>query len=371
MDKIKILMVLGNTRRGGTQAFIMNILRNIDRNRYQIDFALNLDFEGGWGPEMRSLGSELFILPVFKVFNWISYKRAWNDFLDERHYDIVHGHTTNSAGIYLNVAKQKGCRTIAHIHSTGFRGNFVERITKRFFSKLTKKYADYWFACSEKAAQLLYGEAYKSFPHYFEMPNAIDVKRFEYNENIRKRIRKELEVDDNTFLCGHVGTFSVPKNHSFVLDVFAEIVKKKPISKLLLIGEGVLLEPTKEKAEKLGILDKIVFRKNLKNVNEHMMAMDLFIFPSLFEGFGMVSLEAQATGLNVIQSDVIPKDTLLTECVLPMSLEQPASLWADKALTMSPKNRVEMNNKIVNTKYNLSRTVELITRLYSEMTRKE
>ena len=371
MEKIKILMVLGNTRRGGTQAFIMNVLRNIDRNRFQIDFALNLDFEGGWGPEMRSLGSELFILPVFKVFNWASYKRTWSNFLDEHHYDIVHGHTTNSAGIYLNVAKQKGCRTIAHIHSTGFRGNFVERITKRFFSKLTKKYADYWFACSEKAAQLLYGEAYKSFPHYYEMPNAIDVKRFEYNEDIRMRIRKELDVDDNTFLCGHAGTFSVPKNHSFVLDVFAEIIKKKPISKLLLIGEGVLLEPTKEKAEKLGILDKIVFRKNLANVNEHMMAMDLFIFPSLFEGFGMVSLEAQATGLNVIQSDVIPKDTLLTECVLPMSLEQPASLWADKALTMSPKNRVEMNNRIVNTKYNLSRTVELITRLYSEMTRKE
>lgn len=370
MEKIKILMVLGNTRRGGTQAFIMNVLRNIDRERFQIDFALNLDFVGGWGPDMRALGSNIYILPVFKVYNWISFKRTWNKFLDEHHYDIVHGHTTNSAGIYLNVARQKGCKTIAHIHSTGFRGNVVERLTKRFFSKLTKQYADYWFACSGKAAYLLYGADYKTYPHYYEMPNAIDVRRFEFNEITRKKIRQELGITANTFLCGHAGTFSVPKNHTFILDVFAEIVKLTPSAKLLLIGEGVLLESMKEKAEHLGVFDRIIFRKNLANVNEHMMAMDLFIFPSLFEGFGMVSLEAQATGLNIIQSDVIPKDTLLTDCVLPMSLEQSASLWAEKALAMPKRNRVEVNKKIVDTKYNLSRTIELITKLYLEMVNK-
>lgn len=348
----------------------MNVLRNIDRERFQIDFALNLDFEGGWGPDMRSLGSNIYILPVFKVYNWISFKQTWNRFLDEHHYDIVHGHTTNSAGIYLNVARQKGCKTIAHIHSTGFRGNVVERLTKRFFSKLTKQYADYWFACSGKAAHLLYGEDYKTYPHYYEMPNAIDVKRFEYNEIARKKIRQELDITNDTFLCGHAGTFSVPKNHTFILDVFAEIVKKEPNAKLLLVGEGVLLEPIKEKAEHLGVFDRIIFRKNLANVNEHMMAMDLFIFPSLFEGFGMVSLEAQATGLNIIQSDVIPKDTLLTDCVLPMSLEQSASLWAEKALAMPKRNRVEVNKIIVDTKYNLSRTIELITKLYLEMVNK-
>jgi len=371
MNKIKVLMVLGNTRRGGTQAFIMNVLRNIDRERFQIDFAINHNFEGGWGPDIRALGCEIFVMPVFKVYNWFSFRKAWNGFLSGHHYDIVHGHSTNSAGIYLKVAKQHGCKTIAHIHSTGYRGNAIERITKHAFSKMTKNQADYWFACSEKAAHRLYGDDYKNYPRYYEMPNAIDVKRFEYNETLRKEIRKRLGVGDEVFLCGHAGTFSVPKNHTFLLDVFYEICKQKDDARLLLIGEGVLKASIKEKAKKLGILDRIIFRQNLPNVNEHMMAMDLFIFPSLFEGFGMVSLEAQATGLNIIQSDSVPKDTHLTECVVSMSLNSSPIEWAEKALAMPQRDRKVMNKEICDTKYNLKHTLKLITMLYEEMAEKD
>lgn len=360
-------MVLGNTRRGGTQAFIMNVLRNIDRKKFQIDFAVNLDFEGGWGPEMRSLGSNIYIMPVFKVYNWLSFAKAWKKFFGEHHYDIIHGHTTNSAGIYLNIAKQYGCKTIAHVHSTGFRGNAVERIMKRLFSRLAKKNADYWFACSPKAAQMLYGDDYKTYQHYYEMPNAIDVKRYKFDSAVRERIRKELGLTDGNFLCGHVGTFSTPKNHAHTLRVFSEILKKKPDAKLLLIGEGYLREEIHSQAKELGLFDKIIFKCNLGNVNEHLMAMDLFIFPSLFEGFGMVSLEAQATGLNVIQSDVVPKETLLTECVKPLSLRLSPAEWAAEGLKMTSKDRASINEVVADTKYNLKHTVDLITRLYTEM----
>lgn len=364
-------MVLGNTRRGGTQAFIMNVLHNIDRERFQIDFAINNDYEGGWGPDMRTLGSEIFIMPVFRVYNWFSFRKAWDGFLSEHHYAIVHGHSTNSAGIYLKVARQHGCKTIAHIHSTGYRGNAIERVTKHFFSKMTKKQADYWFACSEKAAYRLYGDDYKSYPRYYEMPNAIDVKRFEYNEVIRKEIRKSLGVGDEEFLCGHAGTFSVPKNHTFLLDVFAEICKRNDKARLLLIGEGVLKQEVKKKARMLGVYGRIIFRQNLPNVNEYMMAMDLFIFPSLFEGFGMVSLEAQATGLKIIQSDTVPKDTHLTECVVSMSLNRHPAEWAEKALAMPQRDRKVMNKEIYETKYNLKHTLSHITKLYEEMAEKD
>ena len=363
-------MVLGNTRRGGTQAFIMNVLRNIDRDKYQIDFAINNDFEGGWGPDMRALGSEMFIMPVFKVYNWVTFQKWWNSHLTIHQYDIVHGHSTNSAGIYLKVAKKYGCKTIAHIHSTGFRGNAIERFTKRYFSKLTKRYADYWFACSGKAANLLYGEDYKTYPHYYEIPNAIDVMHFEYSEDVRNRIRLELGIGENEFLCGHAGTFSAPKNHTFLLDVFAEICKRKENARLLLIGEGVLKDGIVEKAKTLGIYDRIIFRQNLSNVNEHLMAMDLFIFPSLFEGFGMVSLEAQATGLNIVQSDTVPKDTHLTECVMALPLSETPSIWAEKALALPLRDRKAMNSIISETKYNLKHTISLITRLYDEMGKK-
>lgn len=360
-------MVLGNTRRGGTQAFIMNVLRNIDREKFQIDFAVNLDFDGGWGPEMRSLGSNIYIMPVFKVYNWLSFAQAWKAFFKEHHYDIIHGHTTNSAGIYLNIAKQYGCKTIAHIHSTGFRGNAIERIMKRLFSRLAKKNADYWFACSPKAAQMLYGEEYKTYPHYYEMPNAIDVRRYRFDAAIRECIRKELGLADGNFLCGHVGTFSTPKNHAHTLRVFSEILKKKPDARLLLIGEGYLKDEIHAQAKELGVFDKIIFKCNLGNVNEHLMAMDLFIFPSLFEGFGMVSLEAQATGLNIIQSDVVPKETLLTECVKPLSLNLSPVDWAAEGLKMTAKDRASINDVVADTKYNLKHTVDLITRLFTEM----
>lgn len=370
MAKIRILMVLGNTRRGGTQAFIMNLLRNIDRDRFQIDFAVNLDFDGGWGPEMRALGSEIFIMPVFKIYNWFSFARAWSVFFDNHKYDIVHGHTTNSAGIYLKIARKKGCKTIAHVHSSGFRGNYVERLSKRFFCKLTKKQADYWFACSEKAAQLVYGAHFTEYPYYYEMPNAIDVSRYLFSKEVREKIRKELCLTNDCFLCGHVGTFSTPKNHAHLLKVFAEIVKVKPNSKLILIGEGYLKEEIETRARDLNVFESIIWKKNLGNVNEYLMAMDLFIFPSLFEGFGMVSLEAQATGLNVIQSDVIPCDTLLTDHVVTMSLSETPQKWAERALSMKQHKREDSNEIISKSKYNLKYTIEKVSTLYENLDNK-
>lgn len=364
-------MVLGNTRRGGTQAFIMNVLRNIDRNRYQIDFAVNLDFEGGWGPEMHSLGSNIYIMPVFKVYNCLSFVKSWNKFFTEHSYDIVHGHTTNSAGIYLNVAKKHGCKTIAHVHSTGFRGNSIEKISKRYFCRLAKKYADYWFACSDEAACVVYGKEYKQYRNYYEIPNAIDVERYQFKEDIRSKIRGELGIIDYNLLCGHVGTFSTPKNHVQILNIFSEILKRKLSAKLILIGEGYLKEQIELQAKKIAVFDSIIWKKNIGNVNEYLMAMDLFIFPSLFEGFGMASLEAQATGLNVIQSDKLPSETILTECANSISLLDSAEHWAEIGLSLPQRNRKAMNAIIASTKYNLSHTIDLISSIYSKMISKE
>ena len=235
------------------------------------------------------------------------------------------------------------------------------------FCKLTKKYADYWFACSDEAAKLLYGDEYNLYPRYFEIPNAIDAKRFEFSDDTRKRIRRELGIGNNEFMCGHIGTFSIPKNHTFLLVVFSEIVKRNNNARLLLIGEGVLKSTIETKARTLGVYDRILIRQNLSNVNEFLMGMDLLIFPSLFEGFGMASLEAQATGLNVVQSDNVPRETHLTECVVSMSLSENPSVWAEKALAMPKCDRVSVNQKIIDSKYNLNNTISLISRLYNEM----
>ncbi len=360
-------MVLGNTGMGGAQAFVLNLLRNIDITRYQVDLAVDTIKDDGIANDVRALGGSIYILPYFKVYNYRKYVKVWRSFMEGHHYNIVHGHSTNSASIYLRIAKENGCATIAHSHSAGYRGNVVQRIAKRFFARRVGEYSDYWFACSEKAAQRLFGYNYKSFKNYYEIPNAINVENYLYRDDKAKKIRRSLGIKENDFLCGHVGTFSVPKNHSFLLDIFKEVLKIKPNAKLICCGAGALMPQIKEKATRMGILEKIIFPGVVKNCNEYMMAMDVFVFPSLFEGLPVSIVEAEATGLPVVMSDVITSEVDLTDCIHRQSLKDNAAVWAKVICDIKPHGRTVYNKTIKESKFNMRESIKLITDLYNEM----
>lgn len=361
-------MVLGNLRMGGAQAFILNLLQNMDMHRYQVDFAVNFEGEGGGiGDQIRSMGCNIYFLPYFKVYNYIKFVKVWKKFLDEHRYDIVHGHSSNSASIYLKVAKEKGCATIAHSHSDGYRGGFLQRMMKRHYAKGVGAVADYWFACSDSAAMRLFGNGYKDYPNYYEIPNAINAEKYVYSEEKAKRIRNEIGVADDEWLCGHVGTFSVPKNHSFLIEIFAEVLKINPKAKLVCCGAGALMPEVKEKARGLGILDRIIFPGVVMNANEYMMAMDTLVFPSLFEGFGIAILEAEACGLPVVMSDVIPKVVDMTDLTHRCSLNDPAEKWAKIICNVRKGYRQGYNPIIAESKYNMRISAKLITSKYEEM----
>lgn len=371
MEKIKILMVVGNTRMGGAQAFILNVLHNIDRERFQIDLAINFYAEhDGIEDECRALGCHIYILPYFKVYNYLSYVSAWDKFLSEHKYDIVYAHSTNSASVYLKIAKKHGCKTIAHSHSAGYRGGKFEQLTKKFFVKKIGNVSDYWFACSDKAAKRLFGADYRQYKHYYDIPNAIEPQKYLFNKETRTRIRKNIGVTDDNFLCGHVGTFSVVKNHKYLVDIFKEILSKNPNAKLVCCGAGALMGSVKEHARELGVLDSIIFAGVVKNCNEFMMAMDVFIFPSIFEGFPVSILEAQATGLPAVISDVITTEVDLTSLVNRMSINESPSLWADKILSLQASERSQYNNVIVRSRFNMSETVKWFETLYSQLANK-
>lgn len=368
MLKVKVLMVLASTNMGGAEMFVLNLLRNIDFKRFHVDVAVCFEETvHGVGEEIRSLGCNIYHLPYLMVYNLSKYKREWRSFLDTHHYDIVHGHMANSASVYLKIAKEKGIKTIVHSHSTGFRGSFVQRAIKKIFIRNVGSVADYWFACSPKAAEHLFGERYASYKNYYTIPNAINVENYLYNSEIATKIRKSIGVKDDEFLCGHIGSFTEPKNHSFLFDVFYELLKINPKAKLVCCGDGGLMPAIKGKAESLGIKDKVVFAGVVNNCNEYLMGMDAFVFPSIYEGFGIAILEAEATGLPVVMSDVIPDDVIQTDIVHKLSLREDSKIWAKKIAEMRTHKRELYNKFIVDSKYNMRTSVDMIMSLYEKI----
>lgn len=367
IEKIRILMVLTNTGRGGSQAYVMNILREIDMKRFDVDVVTSVNPFSGYGQEIQSLGCNLYILPQFKVWNYLSYERAWKNFFSKHSYDIVHAHATSSASLFFKIAKERGCVTIAHSHNSLYRGNWIEKKMKRIFVRGLKDQSDYWFSCSEKASPRLFGEKYADNPHYYELPNAIDVIQYRYDDEKRTKIRNKYGLDNDDLLFGHVGTFSEPKNHIFLIEIFKEIYKRNQKSKLMLVGDGPLRNKVKMYVEKAGLSNKVIMTGNVSNVNEYMCGMDTMIFPSLFEGFPVTLVEAQAAGLYTVMSDEVTKSVMLTDCICHLSLSNTASEWADVAIHNPVTDRKKYNDELSQTKYDIHRSIQQLVSLYEEM----
>lgn len=365
--KIKILMVLGNTGMGGTQAFVLNLIKNLDLNRFQVDLAVDTEKPNGIGEEVRSLGCHIYRLPYFKVYNYPSYVRAWHHFFRTHPYDIVHAHSTNSASVYLRIAKKYGSATIAHSHSAGYRGNVIQRWVKKYYAHKVRGVADYWFACSDKAAERLFGKEYRKNNNYYDIPNAINVENYLYSKEKAHKIRKELGVKDDELLCGHIGTFSGPKNHHFLMEIFNEVKKKNTNARFVCCGDGTLMPSVKEMAEQLGIIDSIQFPGVVMNANEYLMAMDVFVFPSTFEGFPMSVIEAEASGLSIVMSDVITKEVDMTDLIHRHSLNDNPTEWARTINGLKPVEREIYNKTIAESRYNMRTSIKLISSLYLEM----
>lgn len=366
-EPIRVLQVTGVMNRGGAETMIMNLYRHMDRERVQFDFVENSLVPGVFDEEIRSLGGRIYYCPHYNGKNHFAYQKWWEHFWNEHaaEYRVVHGHIGSTAAFYLAAAKKHGVYTIAHSHGADST-NVLRQSLYSILSFPTRRIADYFFACSEQAGIDRFGKKVAAqSDRYRILNNAVDTTLFGFEEKKRMKKREELSLSDGEYVLGHVGRFTEEKNHEFLLDIFAECVKRDPSAKLLLIGDGPLRQEMEEKAERLRVADRVQFLGVRSDVSELMQAMDLLLFPSKNEGLPVTLVEAQTAGLPCVISDSIPKDCILCgDLVTAFSLSEPAAEWAMQVLSRREENRRDHSHEVAAAGFDITETSKWLEGFY-------
>ncbi len=329
---LHVLHVFGRLNRGGAESRVMDLYRNMDRTKVQFDFMQHTTRVCDFQTEIEQLGGKVYHVPPFRFWNYFSYCKAWKQFIKEHpEIRIVHGHMTSTASVYLPIAHKKGVFTIAHSRNAGVDKGIKGKLTK-FLRRNLKEKCDRCFACSKLAGEAVFGKAAMEQGSVTIIPNAIDAARFTFDPEERKKKREELHIRPEEFLIGEVGRFDPQKNQKYAVEILAECRKKNFPAKLILIGEGPLMETVRQQVEELQLQKYVIFTGLQKNVAPFYQAMDFFLLPSFYEGLPGVAVEAQASGLRGILSDAITTETAMTTLMEFRSVQEPAEVWADRII---------------------------------------
>jgi len=368
---IRVLHVLGGLNLGGAESRIMDLYRHMDREQVQFDFLVHMDaneyaraIKDGIAPEeyrteqhydseILELGGRIYALPRFKVYNIGAYRRAIRRFFTEHQdYSVVQGHMTSTASIYLPIAKAVSMihrdespsdgiiddeaisrlniiTTVAHTRNAGVDSGIKGYITKLLRKSLPHK-ADFLFACSHLAGDETFGGA-----KYTYIPNTIDTGRFVFNRSDRDEIRDLYDIPEDALVIGNVARFSPQKNQTYLIKAYSDLLKRiadNPLSSvkscyLMLCGDGLLKEQCEQLATDLGVADTVIFTGNQSEVWKYYSAMDIYAFPSAYEGLPGVVVEAQASGLITLMSDTITTDVMVTDEIQATSIAVSPDEW--------------------------------------------
>lgn len=337
---IRVLQVATYMGRGGLESMIMNYYRHIDREKVQFDFLVHRQERAAFDDEIESLGGRIYRLPRLVPWNKGYLSALDRFFVEHPGYKIVHVHQDCLSSVILNAAARHDIPVrIAHSHSSSQDKN-LKYLIKLWYKRSIPKYATNLFACGEDAGDWMFCGA-----PFQIINNAIDVAAYAYNPTKRQEMRRQLGLE-NEFTVGHVGRFNQPKNHLFLLDIFAALLQREPNAVLLLVGGGEDMLKIQAKAQMLGIAERVRFLGVRSDVANLMQAMDVFVFPSLYEGLGIVLIEAQAAGLPCVVSDTIPQEAYLTDLVTAEKLSSSVEKWAEKILKKRDFPRTDRRDEI-------------------------
>ncbi len=354
---LRVLQIVTTMNRGGLETMLMNYYRHIDRSKVQFDFLVHRQEEGDYEKEILSLGGKIYRVPTLNPFS-PAYFKALNQFFSEHKYSVVHSHLDCMSAVPLSVAKKHGVKhRFAHAHSSNQDHDFKYPI-KLIFKRLIKIYATDFLACGIDAGNWMFGGS-----DFTVIRNSIDAKKYIYSPEKYISNRKKLNLE-NCFTVCHVGRFSLPKNHAFIIDVFCELLKREPQAKLLLIGEGELQGEIEKKVNECDINSSVNFLGLRNDVDVLLNASDVFLFPSIYEGVSLATVEAQAAGLPCVFSDNIPKECKLIDNVDFISLSSSAEIWAECVLKYRNFQKKNEYRSISATGYDIELNSEQLEKLY-------
>ncbi|WP_249869460.1 glycosyltransferase family 1 protein [Oceanobacillus saliphilus] len=361
----RILQVVGAMNRGGTETLLMNIYRTIDREKVQFDFISYSDQEAHYDEEIRKLGGR-----VIKLSKTNSIKEIYKVIKKYGPYEVVHSHTLFHCGIANVAAYLAGVKVrISHAHTTLDNSeSFYRKTYIRLMRPIIKAFSTNLLACSNAAGSYLFGEQTLIKEKYSYFPNAIDYSIFLQNHLAEVKKFKIEEGFGRSIIIGHIGTFKEAKNHFFLLQIIKSLLNKDPSIKLLLVGDGDLRKQVEEKANQEGLLENIRFVGIRDDISTMLHSMDAFVFPSLYEGLGLVLLEAQASGIPCIVSESIqPEADLNIGLVSSLSLTDGPDVWADKIVEVA-SNKEKNIKKIIdgfeNNGYSLTEAITKLMNIY-------
>jgi glycosyltransferase involved in cell wall biosynthesis len=353
---------------GGIETMLMNLYRNIDRDKVQFDFLLHREHKGFYYDEIKELGGRIFSVPRINPFKESHYNKSLDRFFKENNdYKIVHSHNNAYSMYALRAAQKAGIPTrIAHSHTAKIPFLYYRTPIIMYCKFKIKKYTNYNFACSKVAGEWLYGKKATEKDNFFVINNSINSSLFRYNEDIRNNVRREFEISDK-FVIGNVGSFTKQKNHSFLIDIFFEIYKKNENSILMLVGDGKLRSSIQKRIKDLGLSDNVIFTGVRTDIPNLLQAMDVFLFPSLYEGLGIVAVEAQGAGLHTIVSEAIPEEAYVTDLIERENLSSPPSKWASKILKYANGYERKDTSEIIKSKgYDIDESAKRLEEFYIE-----
>lgn len=356
---MKILHIIGGFNYGGAEQFILNLYHHIDRENVQFD-VITRSYNSNQADEFTALGGRVYVSPAFPkhcIANYYFMKNYFMKHLQE--YDALHIHANALMYIIpIILARRFRCKNII-VHSHNTRARMVSLL--HFFNRFFLRYVHHNIACGEDAGNWMFGTRDFRVVH-----NGIELERYLYRQDIAKSKRIELNIAENDFVIGHVGRLVEQKNHKKIIDVFVEVLKLKGNAKLLLIGSGELEKDVIAYLEKRELLNKVIMLKNRRDVPEILNCMDVFLFPSLYEGLSIALIEAQAVGLNCVVSDTVDNQSIINRNVVALPLYEADEIWAQKIVELAKNYHREKAafSNIRKNCFDISSTVKSMLEIY-------